>query len=410
MYKARVDAISGTKILASGKWLQCIGNKNFRVGELAWTDGRCAYGNHYTPQQPLVITAPTQDEGIPMMFYEWSDESRYNWNDELYEALVQDDDGSFPYLYAGRTFRKRKLSKVIMPTPRKKRCWMINDYRGNVNTFKDTSYAGGGNILAANIDKRGNIFTLEISSFKTISIKKNSETLLFFDCPQGTNLKPFVWGFIENAENWAIKAHVVERTEEIGVDTLADHVCRYITTSGSEGVKNFTFKRFETLSYEPEDNTPIKLPLQDGYYYVAVQDPVLIKRTSPVGLSGSHTSVKIQFCEERTIYSPQGEKLFTGTLDEDSYMTITKVPGGYLLRVDATPINRPAYTGEGFPAWTYYDISIENNNSPYIDGGLYFLKDGEVSPLLNISCRNQRLRPMPKYKNWQNRIRDLPTE
>lgn len=79
MYKARVEAVSGTKIFAGGKWLQCIGNKNFRVGELAWTDGRCAYGNHYTPQQPLVITAAPQDEGIPIMLQQKSSTAKFEY-------------------------------------------------------------------------------------------------------------------------------------------------------------------------------------------------------------------------------------------------------------------------------------------------------------------------------------------
>lgn len=78
MYKARVDAVSGTKIFAGGKWLQCIGNKNFRVGELAWTDGRCAYGNHYTPQQPLVITAQ-DDEGIPILIQPKSSTAKFEY-------------------------------------------------------------------------------------------------------------------------------------------------------------------------------------------------------------------------------------------------------------------------------------------------------------------------------------------
>ena len=79
MYKARVEAVSGTKILASGKWLQCIGNKNFRVGELAWTDGRCAYGNHYTPQQPLVITVPQDDEAIPILLQQTSATAKFEY-------------------------------------------------------------------------------------------------------------------------------------------------------------------------------------------------------------------------------------------------------------------------------------------------------------------------------------------
>ena len=67
MYRVRAEAISGKNVYAGGKWLRCIGNKNVHVGELVWTDGRCVYGNHHVPQQPLVITAPPQaNEIIPI--------------------------------------------------------------------------------------------------------------------------------------------------------------------------------------------------------------------------------------------------------------------------------------------------------------------------------------------------------
>ena len=101
MYKARVEAISGTKILAGGKWLQCIGNKNFRVGELAWTDGRCAYGNHYTPQQPLVITAAApQDEGIPIMLQPKSSTAKFEYYTFKKSLKLEKDDDEATLLYS----------------------------------------------------------------------------------------------------------------------------------------------------------------------------------------------------------------------------------------------------------------------------------------------------------------------
>lgn len=66
MYRARVEAVSGLKVLAGGKWLSCIGNKNVRAGDLIWTDGRCVYGNEQTPQQSHVITPPKEDLAIPV--------------------------------------------------------------------------------------------------------------------------------------------------------------------------------------------------------------------------------------------------------------------------------------------------------------------------------------------------------
>ena len=81
MYRARAEAISGTNVYAGGKWLQCIGNKNVSVGDYIWTDGRCVYGNHYTPQQPLIITAPQGDEGMPIIVVS---EAQNVWQYEYY--------------------------------------------------------------------------------------------------------------------------------------------------------------------------------------------------------------------------------------------------------------------------------------------------------------------------------------
>ena len=73
MYKARADAVSGTRVYAGGKWLQCIGNKNVSVGEYVWTDGRCVYGHLQESEQPKVITVPQEEEGVPLVRF--SDET-----------------------------------------------------------------------------------------------------------------------------------------------------------------------------------------------------------------------------------------------------------------------------------------------------------------------------------------------
>lgn len=45
MHQERVTAVSGSNVLAGGRWLQAIGNQSIEVGDLIWTDGRCVYGN-----------------------------------------------------------------------------------------------------------------------------------------------------------------------------------------------------------------------------------------------------------------------------------------------------------------------------------------------------------------------------
>lgn len=247
MYKARVEAVSGTKIFAGGKWLQCIGNKNFRVGELAWTDGRCVYGNHYTPQQPLVITAAPQDEGIPIYLLPTSPFKR--------------DDPSAPYgwlegnaVWLDYYTYTHKLKEVASNQPRTNAPLylykIINDHKGNVyytnsTRWESSYYISPLGVIAANIDKNNNFYTIRMrrgSDTGSIylyhaDIIKNGTVVNSFDptnclaeafnrveslCTplQGTvreyNLitpadgsyyqryAHIYWGFIEDENNWAL--------------------------------------------------------------------------------------------------------------------------------------------------------------------------------------------------------------
>ena len=67
MYRATAEIVSGTRVYADGKWLQCIGNKCVSVGDRIWTDGRCVYGHLQESEQPKVITVAPDDEGIPIL-------------------------------------------------------------------------------------------------------------------------------------------------------------------------------------------------------------------------------------------------------------------------------------------------------------------------------------------------------
>ena len=68
MYRARIDAVNGLRVLADGKWLICIGNAPVKVGDRVWTDGRCIYGNHRVSQQPFVPVPIKDDLVIPIMY------------------------------------------------------------------------------------------------------------------------------------------------------------------------------------------------------------------------------------------------------------------------------------------------------------------------------------------------------
>lgn len=149
MYRAKAEAVSGNKVFADGKWLQCIGNKNIYVGEFIWTDGRCVYGNHKESQQPLIITAPqVDDEAIP---------------------IITD---TFDYY----TLRKN-IAPIIIDTQevsddvtsKKTDFLSINDFKGHVFICHDKK------IIAANIDKAGNVYCIRVEG------KNDYESKYFYE-------------------------------------------------------------------------------------------------------------------------------------------------------------------------------------------------------------------------------------
>lgn len=88
MYRARVEAVSGVRVRAGGKWLTCIGNKNVRVGDLIWTDGRCVYGHEQTPQQPHVITSD-EDLAIPILLNDGKNDIFFTFRKGQLQELKQ---------------------------------------------------------------------------------------------------------------------------------------------------------------------------------------------------------------------------------------------------------------------------------------------------------------------------------
>ena len=68
MQRAMVSAVDGLRIFAGGKWLTAIGNKNFNVGDLVWTDGRCVYGNFVEGGESAPIILP-ENPYVPVLLY-----------------------------------------------------------------------------------------------------------------------------------------------------------------------------------------------------------------------------------------------------------------------------------------------------------------------------------------------------
>ena len=401
MYRTRAEAISGTKVFAGGKWLQCIGNKNFHVGELVWTDGGCVFGNYREIQQPLVIPTLKKDNfAIPI----------------ICGSCATFFNGKFNVL-EGRNYRN---------------FFMINDKKGNVYTFY-SGINGRYGIIAANIDETGYIFTLyvdDILNNLSVNIRNNNEIVsecnfnfiadeMKTDCPdvppvwsipaandyyfsEGYSIR---WAFIENINKWAFIV-LAEYDKGVYEEPLLpngqiiaqreEHVLTrwyYFDDCGNKKILYEYFEAFRPSNFEDEllesyTSTPdlydVKFPLQDNFFYKS--EHFLIKDNGYSSVNG----------EKRTFFSPDGTKIFTGIFFAFSYITLKKVQSSYLLGV-----NTSLYVSGGMEI-------LESIGMPLFSDGLFLLKNGSWEVLSDASsCANQRLRPMTKFKNWNKRIKSL---
>ena len=422
MYRARVQAISGTKIFADGKWLKCIGNKTFHVGELIWTDGRCVYGNYFIPQQPLITAA--QQAGIPLIFLRENTKAYYDYFN----------------------FLKRPIQISPPETLSTKIKFMINDDKRNVMVVKD-GYRNDSElyeeIIAANLYK-GDLYTLVYSFFDTdesdedfIKIEKNGEvisTITTFKsiidetlnaCP---DVPPFwspfsanyfshetfcypVWSFIENDNKWAFVI-ATDTIKNVGIsydypdgkeaipiaDVIEEHdLLRYYYFTANDSyqlalesyINRGTNLYDAAPSFNIEENinkagTDIKFPLQDNYYF-KFNDIAMIKEAD---------RIKEKMLMQRTIFSPSDGEIFTGIFDLWAYITFCRFNHKNLLGV----------RHQSFPSFNTNTVG----NIPILGDGLYLFKEGNsAEKIINGTCLNQRLRPMKKYKNWQTRIQEI---
>lgn len=149
MYRARVEAVSGVRVRAGGKWLTCIGNKNIRVGDLIWTDGRCVYGHEQTPQQPHVITSG-EDLAIPIA---------RNKNFYTYQKKLKYHDA------------QSEKTLGLLTNTRNGHVYISGNY-----------ISGKKRIIAANADEQGNLFYIAVENDK-IEIVKNGAVVKTIEDP-----------------------------------------------------------------------------------------------------------------------------------------------------------------------------------------------------------------------------------
>ena len=417
MFRARIDAVNGSKVFAGGKWLNCIGNKPIRVGEYIWTDGRCVYGNFQLPQQPLVITTPDDEEGIPIVI-RGNDKSA-----ELYSFTHGhlNHVGTFPKSDSGLNYS----------------C-MINDKKRN-------AFISVGNDF--NIDDKGNFFSLsrfdkenqewvDISKngtpVKEINLSDLEQTILdtipdppHMDDPgwDGGSLYPgydhshysyfefFGSPFVENENDWYFfivgdgRKTAFTYVRIGGGYTIYDNLVDFsiiacvkpdgvhlLECSVIQAVAEYGSSTAQITSSTKEYGDPIKLSIGDGFYRIA---SIIPPDPNAYGVEhGGRYNSKY--------FSPNGEQLFVANDFLSTVCRIAKTKSGHLLYL---------YNFENEIEGIDEIEGIESYEIPsdaiFLLPGLYLLSNNKLKILLDCHCINQRLRPMKKFKGWQNRLKEF---
>ena len=435
MYRARIQAVSGSKVYADGKWLSCIGNKNFRAGEMVYTDGRCAYGNFQESQQPLVITTP-QEEGIPILMYRGT-------------------------CY---TFQKNNLKQVAE-----------TDFR-HMSLINNKNKVFVHPYLAANIDNQGNIFVMaeiqesdddDYITVDKVAIFKNDKTsaelkfnkvkefdlLAWFNnevypkCPEaysramdiplggdfdeatGHHYTPREIGywtsgsslrirkaFIEDDNNFEILVHAETGNSFHNADDVRlasagyDIICQF---KNGEDEKNIMSEKLSigevdyritekgylayNKKYNPVTNweDPIfnyEYPIDvkntitcsagDGYYYTMTQERI------------DSYSIYVYGEYRHKFFSPDKQQIAETHGGVDHNIFFRKVKGGYLIAACYTLI--------------LYNLFGEEISPRGFDGIFFYSNSNkELKRLSYEEPENKRLRPMKKIKGWQNRIQEI---
>ena len=456
MYQATVNAVSGTKVFADGKWLTCIGNKPVKVGDRVWTDGRCVYGNYQVPQTPIVIT-PSNYVGIPIQI------------------------GN--YLFTFRNGKFEPVGDISQGT-------ILNDNKKNVYCLKAT---------AANCYDNGDIYTLDATNASyisydsyentddlkvpalDISISKNGKILkrvqvqdfventinqilqevenlphangvedgiVFEEVRDGVlyrevintfyqiNVQSYLlWSFIDDDNNWAFLyyVHVIDSKERIisagygGIEPLFGTIDGYAQNVGIYYVNSdettelihryhilakFTRKEGFNPGYgdindydyqiniESDKMNELKLPIQDNYYFK-------IKKIEPD--ENLHLLDKAKYnilpYVNYDIFSPNDSLLFSIEESIGVYFSIYQLAENiFLVGIKPTITTKSISSNRGLHI-------CENGSLTNIVEILKVSEDDEIKQLAekikDSNCKNFYLRPMKNSKYWWNKIQDL---
>ena len=455
MYRARVETVSGLKVRAGGKWLTCIGNRVVRAGDMIWTDGRCVYGHDREAQTPLVIVNPAkEDTAIPIQI----GNSLYTYRKDKLELV-----GEMPRGLRLLNNKKRSVYGLTADAANIDATgdlYVINDSNGayfDYSAQNSTAPYGNSPVECVNpnprivVKKNGNtIKELSLNDIieSTAAVAKENSggwantpqpyTFIepvypgpthgdaVFAVYDDTRSARVLYAFIENADSWAIIYSVSAKYEYSldwwswgegyypGEPLYYLHIAQsdvlrlyYINSSGEKKILyqiNLVWNRtdesnasgvrlgywiYEYLGTFTEEvvvsDTDVKIPMQDGYYFKVTYNHA--PRVAYPYLVWMPTTVA-----QYSIFSPENDFLCNvGSLELEENV------GNYIAAY------QPCF-------FTAQKISAEEHlvgvQAPDL-GGLYTVKGGTLSQLLNENCQNYCLRPMKKYRHWWERIQTV---
>lgn len=445
MYQATAEIVDGSKVFAGGKWLTCIGNKNVRVGDRIWTDGRCVYGYNQESQSPIVITPPVKEEfGIPILFSN-GQAATYCQNRLIFHDAKFTPKTRYPYGYINSYASGGYVAHTFNLNYRADRFFNVDD-AGNIFDAKLREYPKDCyNIV---IKKNGDIIkTLDLTPLASAAIAYTDGACeqylrrhIFGTIGQSSGIRVgytspgedvdsniYVYdggydndftvtiehGFIENENDWNFIIRVYSESHGAagiylepksyffllgsypagGFGAQAMYMYHF-SNKGTTPLLNITSKSLEAVftpaninihDYQIKSNTnnvlDVSIPMPDGFYY---------KTNYFIGLDDEEIPGRSNI----TIFSPNGENIFTGIFYLLPEVLACKVGTSYLIKA-----------GGGVMDYADYYYTAAENEA--LHRYFYKVKHNQAELLTTTAIHNRRLRPMKHYKRWWNNIQTL---
>ena len=411
MYRARVEAVSGLKVRAGGKWLTCIGNRAVKAGDLVWTDGRCVYGHDREAQTPLVIVNPKKTLAIPLCLPSgWVRTSSISFTG----YSVQKSAISYEHILQGTDFPEftdplwgiQDYTNYLMTNTTDTIIFSNAPATGRTQKYLDLEDVIGR--VALNVDNDRNIYEIHLESIRTgyltsgnfrVQIMKNKSVVHVFEIDRNEKNEGFTiphwttWhslrdgiiyksSFIENENNWWI---IFLMVTEYYANSSGEFWQVALTMIDNHG----KHRLFTRTSRELTVDRNIKIPMHDNFYF-KINDDIKIEYPATDGYFTEDAFVLYPLKIEIpvTVYSPQDVPLMDTKIHSDTYS-------------DYYNDYREIFYFAG------YRITPNKYLIASRQDGLYLRTARDISQIFNGRIANQCLRPMKKYKYWWERIETI---